>query len=196
MIKDRQAISAGLLNKESSWDTGAFKIVDFSNVASSAATFRIPAFIVPVTRPGPAGLKAVSDAYPTELGQSLAAISNQRQIGTGSAPFAHLVEVFLVHETLAGGVFSLGAGTVQVKVISSFTTAVGTPINLTGAFTGGLNGIDSIPVTAPADRQIGIDGVALTTAAALYNGDVVYVEFVAAATVVGNIVAVGLGITG
>jgi hypothetical protein len=196
MIKTRQDISLGLLGKESGWGIGDFKIVDFSNVANAAATFRLPAFIFPVSRPGPAGLKAVTDNYPTEQGQSLAAIVNGRQVSTGSAPFAHLVEVFLVHETLAGGVFSLGAGTVQVKVISAFGVNVGSPVNLTGAFTGGVNGIDPITITAPADRQVSIEGTALTTAAALYNGDVVYVELVAAATVVGNIVAVGLGVKG
>ncbi len=192
MIKSKTDIADGLLAKESGWDIGSFKLADFSNVANAAATFRIPVHVFPVTT-GSHLLKSPEN-YPTEEGRVLTAITNQRQISTGNAAFAQLCEVFLVHETLGGGVFSLGAGTVQVKVISSFGVNVGTPVNLTGAFTGGTNGIDPITITAPADRQVSIEGNALATVAALFNGDVVYVEFVAAATVVGNIVAVGLGV--
>lgn len=194
MIKTRYAESLGLLSRESSWQLGS--VVDFSGVVfAGATTERQVAAVIPVTNPSHA--MGSPDNYPTELGPSLTAIVNGRQISTGAAPFAVLTGVFVAHVTAAGAVYAPAATTtVQVKVSSTFTTAVGAATNLTGAFnvTTGANGIDPVTITAPADRQVGLSGTPLATVAQLFNGDVLFVELVTtgALTVDPNIFAVML----
>ena len=197
MLKDRFTISDGLQAKESSWRLGPC-MVDFSGtVFAGATTERQIALVLPVTT-GSHKIKS-PDTYPTEDGRVLTAITNGRQVSTGSATFAELTGVFVAHITAAGAVYSPAGTTVQVKVSSTFGANVGAAVNLTGAFnvTAATNGIDPVTITAPADRQLSIEGVADATVALLFNGDVLFVELVTtgALTVDPNLLAVYLEVS-
>ena len=195
MLKSRFTISDGLQAKESGWQPSLADLADFSGrVFAGATTERTTVLVLPVTT-GSHKIKS-PDNYPTEDGRVLTAITNARQVSTGSAAFAQLTGVFVVHITAAGAVYNPAGTTVQVKVSSTFTTNVGAAVNLTGAFNvaTATNGIDPVTITAPADRQLSIEGVADATVALLFNGDVLFVELVTtgALTVDPNIFAVFL----
>lgn len=196
MVKDRFSISDGIQAKESSWRL--LKPIDFSGIVfAGATTERKTALVLPVST-GSHKIKS-PDSYPTEDGRVLTAITNQRQVNSGSAAFAQLTGVFVAHVTSGGAVYNPAGTTVQVKVINTVTTLVGTPVNLTGAFNvaTATNGIDPVTITAPADRQLSIEGVADATVALLFNGDIVIVELVTtgALTVDPNVLGVYLEIT-
>jgi len=197
MQKQRYSELLGLLGKESNWQY-AIEAMDFSQfVTAGAITARTGGVVIPLLNPS-AALKS-PDAYPSDQpGGKLLAASGGRPIGTGAQPFAVLTGVFVAHVTAGGAVYQPAAGTtMQIRSISAAATVGGAVTNLTAAFNlaTAANFLDQIPITAPAERQLSLEGAPLlTTVAALYNGDIIWAELVStgALNVLGNLLCVFL----
>jgi hypothetical protein len=192
----RKMVSQGFEDQSASWlfnvDTADFGQL----VLAGAGTVREVNAFYPLTNPWHT-LKS-PDNYPSEQpapsGGKLGASLTDRKVGTGNTPIALLVGVWLVHLTPPATAYIPAASTLQVRVDSTDGTAASSlAANLTAAATPtAAQSFDSVPITAPTDRQFGMEGILLTTIAALFNGDILFTELVAggALTVNPNLLAV------
>jgi hypothetical protein len=194
----RKALSQGFDDQMSTWYF-PIDIADYSsdNFAGASSNRYVNA-IFPLTNPFHT-LKS-GDNYPSEqpapTGGKLGTATASRAVGTGNAPTAFLVGVWLMHATgaLAGYNGAAAITAVNERVISTSGPAAGSlgPTTLATIAPGTTNILDAIPIASPADRQVGFEGVLLATLASLYNGDVLISELVTsgALNIQGNIVAV------
>ena len=176
-IKLRYGISQGDLG-ESSW-FHAVDLADFGGRSVPATTgfLRTVNAILPLTN-NSVLLKA-PDPYPSDLpGGKLTVAVGNRVVGTGRLPYLFITGVFVVHITGAGAVLQPPAtATYNLQVRSTAAAVIGAndllaTLNLTTA----ANAVDQPTIASPASRQVSIEGTALATVAALFNGDTLYSE--------------------
>jgi hypothetical protein len=194
----RKSISQGFDDQSSTWYF-PIDIADYSsdNFAGASSNRYVNA-IFPLTNPFHTVKSA--DNYPSEQplpsGGKLTVATTSRAVGTGNTPIAFLVGAWVMHSTgaLAGYNGAAAITAVAVRVASTSGPAAGSlgPTTLATIAPGTTNILDAIPVSSPADRQVGFEGVLLATLASLYNGDILLSELVTsgALNIQGNIVAV------
>ena len=194
-IKARYEISAGLLGRESGWDIDTMPIADFGNVTlAGAGTIRCGFNTFPLVNVS--GTVAASpDPEPYQL-STLAATNASRVAGSSTNPMSVLVGAYLVHITSGAAVYQPAGSTVNVRSISTVTTAgAGFTTVATINATTAANFVDAMVISSPAERQIATPtGTLLSTVAGLFNGDSTFCELVTsgALTVVGNLLYVEL----
>jgi hypothetical protein len=187
LVKTKFQMALGLDSREAGWLLDNMPTADFGGI-TAAATQRELLTSFPLFNPAhPIGSV---DPEPFEL-STLTAVTGDRQIGTSTAHVAILLGCYIVHISAAAGVFQPAATTVNIRVISSngatagaFTTLATLVVNTAANF------VDQIPITATTGRVISITGSVLAGITGLFNGDSLFAELVAGASLQTNIVAV------
>lgn len=172
-VKDRFGISQGLPGQGSAWEIPDLVEFDFSllNQAAAGSTLGTLIGITP-------GTNAQVIGSPDALGPSLAAAVGNRQIGTGQNQYATLLSAWLFTRTGGGAIYvPANTPTMQLQVASCGGSAQGVD-NLTAVLTlnaGNLpNFWNQFTLTVPASRPVSLTGNLITTASALYYGDVLF----------------------
>lgn len=197
MLKQRFTEAFGLLGKESAWEFDNQPVADFGNVnLAGAGTVRTLFCAFPLANP--AHLIKSPDNHPFESpGGTLAATNASRFAGSGAQPIAVLYGAYLVRIAAGGGVYNPVGTTVNVRAYSLVgPSGVGPTTLATFNAAAGINYVETIPIVAPAERAVGIEGINNTTAAAIFDGDTLICEVVTtgALNVQGNTLAVVLQI--
>jgi hypothetical protein len=187
LVKTKFQTALGLDSREAGWLLDNMPTADFGGM-TAAATQRELLTNFPLFNPS--HVIGSIDPEPFEL-STLTAVTGDRQVGTSSGHIAILLGCYITHITAAAGVFQPAATTVNIRVISSngatagaFTTLATLVVNTATNF------VDQIPITATTGRIISITGTTVSGVAGLFNGDSLFAELVAGASLQTNIVAV------
>lgn len=186
-VKDKWALSFGLQGRESGWDIPDLVEYDFAFLNFAAgATYNGSIFgIMP-------GSNASVIGSPDSIPAALTAANGGRVVGSGGAPYASLLSLWIYSRASGGTVYAPASGaTLQFQVISSGQNANQAVTNLSAVQT--LASLTQfwtqIPFSAiPSERQITVGTTALTTACALFTGDTVVAQLIvtAALNIQGN----------
>lgn len=173
-VTNRFITSQGRIGGQTAWSIPDITESDFSSANISAAS-TTPGYLLGIMPANNAGVMG----SPDDIGPALTVATATRAVGAGSNPFATLLSAWIFARTAAGAVYSPAAGsTVQVRVYSAAQGATQVASNLTAAKT--LATLTTfwtlLALTVPAERQPVPFGVAITTAAVLFFGDLLAAE--------------------
>jgi hypothetical protein len=189
MYKDRWAEVLGLVSGSGAWDIDCMPVADFGN-QTFVGTVRTGFSMLPLVNPAMTVLKSPDpEPFQDPGGLITGAVIGDRQIGTALRPIVILIGAYVYHATAAAGVFQPAASTINIRVQSCALTVGGAFTTLaTLVLNTAANFIDQIPIVGTTGRFVSLEGGANAAAAALFNGDAVFAEMVAGASLQGNVV--------
>lgn len=173
-VKDKFATAFGNPRGESGWDIPDLVEWDWSAL-NQAAFGTVLGSILPIMPGTNAGAIGAIDP----IGPPLTAAVGNRVVGSGQWQYATVLSCWLFSRTAAGAIYvPPNSPTMQLQVVSA-GGAVQAVDNLTAALALTAPNLPSfwvqMPLTAPPSRQFSLGGgVPLTTAAAIFYGDMLF----------------------